>query len=334
MRLLDLIVQGRCAPVRSNDGCMLPGAERFKNAIRECPLRYVLSADLVTCATQLAYAEGDQVAGCLDLIHVPAQKLWVEWPESPRQAALRDIPSLEVTFDRSSTRWAGALISATPDCRSGTMRTFWSTADDLAYLSPMITTFDLDESMRRFRTSGPTIWRGDVVLQLQEEPAIDDLLEHFRFRLDDEWARYYRERVHDSALEEKVLRANLGQCAFDPPMLMAFALLLGARDTLPRQTIKWDRLNRARRRAGKPPLLEHIELSAPINIGAAPGRVESHDSGRLSPRLHHVRGHIVRRGSAVFWRSPHLRGNARLGQVRSRTVVLNLGIPELEVARA
>jgi hypothetical protein len=38
--------------------------------------------------------------------------------------------------------------------------------------------------------------------------------------------------------------------------------------------------------------------------------------------LHHVRGHIVRRGNKVFWRSPHLRGDARLGVVRSRTVQL------------
>jgi hypothetical protein len=39
--------------------------------------------------------------------------------------------------------------------------------------------------------------------------------------------------------------------------------------------------------------------------------------------LHHVRGHIARRGDKVFWRLPHLRGNARLGVVRSRTVQLS-----------
>jgi hypothetical protein len=39
--------------------------------------------------------------------------------------------------------------------------------------------------------------------------------------------------------------------------------------------------------------------------------------------LHHVRGHIARRGDKVFWRLPHLRGSARLGVVRSRTVQLS-----------
>jgi hypothetical protein len=47
-----------------------------------------------------------------------------------------------------------------------------------------------------------------------------------------------------------------------------------------------------------------------------------------------VRGHIVRRGASVFWRSPHLRGNGRLGQVRSRTVVLTYGLASGESTRA
>jgi hypothetical protein len=334
VRLLDLIGHGRSAPLRSNDGHVLPGAEGFRNAICKCPLRYVLSADLVSCATQLAYAEGDRVAGCLDLIHVPAQDVWIEWPEQPRLATLREIPSLEVNTGRVNAKWAGSLVRATPHCRSGTIRTFWSTSEELAYLSPMITSFNLDESMRKCRTTDPTIWRGDAVLQLKEEPAIDELLEYFRFQLDDEWAKYYHERAQDSALREAILRACLRHCAFDPPMLMAFALLLGARDLLPRQTINRDRLNRARNSAGRPPLLEHIEVSAPINILRAPDHGQANDARRLSPRLHHVRGHIVRRGSAVFWRSPHLRGNARIGRVRSRTVILKFATRNAKLSDA
>jgi len=95
VRLLDLIVQGRCADVRSNEGCRLPGAAAFRNAGRDRPLRYVLSDELVRCATQLAYAEGDRLAGCLDLIQVPARALWVEWSEPARLEALQEIPSLE-----------------------------------------------------------------------------------------------------------------------------------------------------------------------------------------------------------------------------------------------
>jgi len=319
---LDLITQGRCAAVRSNDGCHFPAAEGFRTAIRECPLRYVLSDELVRCATQLAYAEGDRLSGCLDLIHVPAQELWVEWSEPPRLQALQEIPSLEVTIQRSAKR-AGALVRSAPNCRSGIIRTFWSTHDERAFLSPMITLFDLDDSARAPSPLVATAWHASTRLYMREEPAIDEILGHLQFRLDDQWAQYYQERCLDPALKDQVLRANLGHCAFDTPMIMAFTLLLGARDLLPRQPIDHERLNRARRKAGKPPLLEHIEVTVPIDKPPLQTQAPMGASGRVSPRLHHVRGHLVRRDSTVFWRSPHLRGSGRLGQVRTRTVEIS-----------
>jgi hypothetical protein len=322
VRLLDLIVQQRCLAVRSNDGCHLPGAAGFANAIRRCPLRYVLSDELVRCATQLAYAEGDRLSGCLDLIHVPAQELWVEWSGPPRLQALQEIPALAVTATRTAKR-AGALVQAAPNCRSGAIRTFWSTQDDRVLLSPMITLFNLDESVRASSPQVATAWPGIVCLFMREEPAIDEILGHLRFRLDDQWAQYYQTRCVDPALKDQVLRANLGHCAFDAPMILAFTLLLGAHGLLPRQTVDHERLNRARRKAGKPPLLEHIEVAAPIDKPSLQTPASSGASARTSPRLHHVRGHLVRRHSTVFWRSPHLRGSERLGQIRTRTVAIS-----------
>jgi hypothetical protein len=42
--------------------------------------------------------------------------------------------------------------------------------------------------------------------------------------------------------------------------------------------------------------------------------------GRRGRRLHHVRGHLMRRGNKIFWRIPHLRGTSRAGTIRTRTV--------------
>ncbi|HTD12304.1 MAG TPA: hypothetical protein VK676_09575 [Steroidobacteraceae bacterium] len=322
MRLLDLIAQGRSARVQADDGLELPGAHRFSEAIRNCPLRYVLSDELARCATQLAYAEGDRLSACLDLIHVPARSLWVEWPDGPRREALKAIPALEVN-DGTPTRHSGALVTASANCRSGQLRTFWSTPDEQAYLSPIVTTFDLDRSPPQ--PPQPAFWRGDSVVQMQGEPALEELLEHLRFHLDDEWAAYYGARCHTEEGRATLLRRCLGVCAFDAPMLVAFFLLLGARDLLPREVISRERINRVRHQSGKPPLLEHIEVSAPLDRPPERGTTPTSGSIRSSPRLHHVRGHIVRRGAVVFWRSPHMRGSGRLGQVRSRTVVLTFG---------
>ena len=74
------------------------------------------------------------------------------------------------------------------------------------------------------------------------------------------------------------------------------------------------------RRGAKAALLEHIDVSAPILPGYARWGTDETAGVRKSPRLHHVRGHLVRRGSELFWRVPHLRGSASLGSVRTRTV--------------
>jgi hypothetical protein len=94
LRLLDLIVQGLVGRVHAEDGRELPGAASFVSAIQRCPLRYVLSDELVRCTTSLAFAEGDRLSGCLDLIYVPAQSVWIEWSEVPRREILQNIPSL------------------------------------------------------------------------------------------------------------------------------------------------------------------------------------------------------------------------------------------------
>lgn len=186
----------------------------------------------------------------------------------------------------------------------------------------MITLFDFDRPPPALSARDPEVWRGETVLRMDGEPAIEELLGHLRFHFDDEWAAYYRARCGSLALRAEVLRGSLSGCAFDAPMLMAFFLLLGSRDLLPRQEVRHERINRARSRAGKPRLLEHIEVSAPLDRAPARPWRESADSSRPRPRLHHVRGHLVRRGSTVFWRRPHQRGDARLGRVRSRTVML------------
>jgi hypothetical protein len=330
MRLLDLISQGRSTPIHLDNGFSLPTAGQFVRDVQDCPLRYVLSDDLVRCATQLAYAEGDRLSGCLDLIRVPAHSLWVEWAEEPRTQALKAIPSLAFQCRARSQR-GGALITASSDCRSGYLRTFWSTDEDLAYLSPVVTDFDLDRSPAGPSRPRVALWRGDAILRLEQEPAIDELLEHLRFHFDDEWAAYYNARCHTPHIKTQVLHANMGGVAYDALMLIALFLLLGAHDVLQRQPVRHERINRERQRAGKALLLEHVEVSAPLYNPRTSGSIPDGEASRLSPRLHHVRGHIVRRGTTVFWRSPHLRGNARLGRVRSRTVALSFARAASEV---
>jgi len=323
LRLLDLVAQSTAAAPALPGGWGLPGAHHFADAVRTCPLRLVLADDLIQYTVRLAYAEGERLGGCLDLIHVPAQQLWLEWLEAARQSTLSEMPACASTPCYSARR-TGVLIAADPAGRAGTMRTFWSTQNEQVYSAALLTDFDLDRVMRPGLEIDSVFSGAAFGVVIPVEPALDKLLSHVCFRLDPAWANYYRAADLTESQQLQVLHEVLGTMAFDMPMILALFLLFAAKDGLRRRAADLERLNRARRRSGKGALLEHIEVRAPIAVDyQCAASLATHANRRRGPRLHHVRGHIARRGDRVFWRVPHLRGSARLGVVRSRTVQLS-----------
>jgi hypothetical protein len=321
MRLLDLVAQSSPSQSDLPPTWLLPGPHHFAEAVHACPLRLVLADDLVRCATALGLAEGDRLSGCLDLLRVPSERLWVEWAEEPRHAALCEIPELHIQPAANAGR-AGVLVHSDATGRTGTIRTFWSTADDKTYAAAMIADFDLNVPIRSPGSIAAVFDGGAAGVCLPEEPAIDALLSHISFRFDPAWSYYYRSANLSNHQQSAVLRAALGSMAFDVPMLFAVWLLMAATDGAQRSVVNLDRLNRARRLAGKSELLEHVEVRTSIQAQRHGNRSDGNTKTRFGRRLHHVRGHLARRGCKIFWRSPHLRGNARLGVVRSRTIEL------------
>jgi hypothetical protein len=303
----------------------LTGASDFALRLAFCPLRYVLCDDVVRTCTALAYSEGDELCGCLDLLHLPAEELWIEWDERARREALSCALPEYSAVDRCAIERAGALIRARPGTRAGSLRTFWLTRAE-----PQEPQLAAVETLLDFTGAGSgaapeALLAGEAVAvhDSLSEP-LESLLQCARFRLDPAWLRYYQCVADHAAARMEVIRHSLAAVASDVPMLLALLLLMAVRADLTLRPVDRRRLNAKRARLGRPALLEHIEVSAPL---LAPRRVSAAASSvtaRHGPRLHHVRGHIVRRRNAVFWRSPHWRGHLRLGSVRSRTVELHL----------
>ena len=322
MRLLDLIAQSLPSRSGAPPTRPLPGPHQFAGAVHACPLRLVLADDLTRCSTALAYADGDRLSGCLDLVHVPSENLWVEWAESPRLEALGDVLEVQLKPTAAEGR-AGVLISADASGRAGTIRSFWSAPDDTAHCAALIADFDLDRPIRGWN-SVARIFDGEPAgVSVSEEPAFDALLSHIRFRFDPAWSDHYRSANLSNDQQSAVLCTALGSTAFIIPMLFAVFLLLAAKGGARQRAVNLDRLNRVRRNSGKAELLEHVEVCTSLRALRDGDRTSSDAAARIGRRLHHVRGHIARRGYSVFWRSPHLRGNARVGVVRSRTVKLS-----------
>jgi hypothetical protein len=264
------------------------------------------------------------------LLRMPATTLWVEWCNEPWRRALQRNGFRQPQGDAPWVGRRGAFIGASLDGRRGTLRTFWTTGenDPDVLASSVEADFDFDAAPGA-RLDPPDRRPPPASIRVRDEKAggDDPLARCFRFRYESSWADYYG-RIRLSEMQTVALwRQTLGTIALDVPVLIAFALLLSTRSGLPRYTRCLARLNRARSMSNKHPLLEHIELRAPVLPEYVAQSFGEHHGVRRRPRLHHVRGHLVRRGNQLFWRVPHLRGSARAGVVRTRTVVWTFDEP-------
>ena len=330
MRLLDSVACCRLPLILpsgrdSSAPFHVAGPSRFAAQIAGCPLRYVLGDDLARASSELAFADGARLAGCLDLLRMPASTLWIEWNDEVHKRVIHETESA-AEFDSAATgRKVGILLRASPNGYTAIGRTFWTDGvggeSAEVTLSPLETHFDLrgefDGTDGRDALAG-----GFLDTTARDSPATTTLLGHVRYRFDESWAEDYRDAAADAQFRQRLITESVGSIAWDAPLVLAFLLLLSAKEATRKVPVSRAAINRKRLMNGRPPLLDHIEVNASLDAlsSAEPtGEVSS----RHSPRLHHVRGHLVRREERVFWRAPHLRGSGNRGAVRSRTVCLS-----------
>jgi hypothetical protein len=330
MRLADHIAQS-CLPfyVRSTQSrqvVRLNGVADYADQVLRCPTRYVLSDDLTRLCTALAYSRGARSLACADLLHVPAECVWVEWCEAPWRAELKRYGFRSVDNCAPVSGRRGALIRSSAQGRSGQIKTFWSSGIDVL-ASSMEAYFDFDTPDGEAPDPPDTEAHSAITVFDTALRRADILRRCFRFRFERTWADYYARASLSPLQMDAVAHHALGTIAIDIPVLLAFFVLLMTRPGIPRRPLMLERLNRARSKAGKRPLLPHVEVFSPLSPDYLPSANAASGPGRRAPRLHHVRGHLVRRGSQVSWRVPHLRGNARAGIVRSRTVTWTIDSP-------
>lgn len=303
-------------------------AGRFASSVGGCPLRFVLGDDLTRASAELAFADGERLAGCLDLLRVPASPLWVEWNDEVHKRVIYETRSARSYDAAAAGRRVGMLLRGSPDGFTAAARTFWADAGETAEvtLSPVETLIDLRGGFAAASDIPAMLAGGLAGIADTADEAMSSLLGHVRFRFDDSWAAYYRAAAADGGTQRRVVHASLAAVARDTPLLLAFFLLLSAKDATRSLPISRSAINRKRQALGRGPLLDHVEVHA--SLGAvAPADAALEAGGRQSPRLHHVRGHLVRRSDRVFWRVPHLRGSASRGMIHSRTVCLSFAHP-------
>jgi hypothetical protein len=327
MRLLDQISSSELPFIVTNNSSganhRLQGPADFAHDLHRCSLRYVLTDELVKVCTALAFSRGAKTLDCADLIHISAPSVWIEWCDAVhrRELAKYAFQTGDSTGLRGGRR--GALLKTDALGRKGSIKVFWSTgANELElFASPLTVLFDLDVTENPLRRAESRPIHRDLIVAnaARDEPGI--LERCFTFRFEESWASYYDDHQLSASDLVAIERHTLGTTADAIPIMLVFFLLLSARSALSQRKSELSNLNRARMRIGKRPLLEHIEVHAPLIPEYSSGREGApQGSIRRGPRLHQVRGHLVRRGNTLYWRIPHLRGHARWGVVKSRTV--------------
>lgn len=287
MRLIDKVVNAP-AEIELVDGSgrahRVTGVGVKSDAIRNCPLRYILDSNASAEIERLVLSESN---GLFDpdspLLRLPSETFWLEWFGS-----------------KGSYRKAGALVE-TDDGRSGTLTGFFETQEGRADKVGVCVRFDL-------RGLGGSASPQALRMRHDSYSHLNPLLACSTALIDEEWDRFFRTRPpHEYSQNLKDIGDHIWHLL---PVTCAFAAMLNSPDVLVETPSSLERLNVARTRRGREPLLDHIEVS--IRLGETRQDLSAGGGGhhKSSPRLHHVRGHFVHRAGKTFWRSAHLRGDA------------------------
>jgi hypothetical protein len=322
MRLLDSVVSSRerLSVILPGRGTFtLPNAADIAANIASAPLRYVLEDAVAASATLNALDNAEQVLRCLDLIRVPAPLLWVEWNERGRTMALSQLGLADDADARRTTGRAGLLVESDQTGRRGTIRVAWEGEVPEPDLSPFTICFDLDKPRAVDGSAGSVVRQ----VQIRDSEPLTHVLRFAQFQMKDSWRDYYAHACSSPQQLEEAIQTNLRMIAGDFPAFLSFLMLMQARNAVSAESISMTRLNKARRKLRRDPLLDHIEVRAALG-GSPCGKQPGYPSSRADSRLHFVCGHLVRRGSLIFWRRAHLRGSASSGVLSSRTVVVKL----------
>lgn len=274
----------------------LPGAGQFSNEVVECSKRYILDAQASALSLAFFRDNLDLMAPSEPLLRMPAPNMWLEWVE----------PSRDQNKQTSVVR-VGILYEGDESGRGGRVRSFWE-EDGGVVAAPGSLVFRFDEAF-------DCVDRSSARLDLRHTaiPEIQPLLDHVKFELDPAWSACHARL----GLRRDAAITQLAEtCWVDLPIALAFSILLSMkRGPFSAETTDLRWLNAARSRKRSPCLLDHTQVS--LSLGDKEMRERGGTaSARASPRLHQVRGHIVRRAGGMFWRSAHLRGDPASALVR------------------
>lgn len=242
--------------------------------------RFVLDDHVGSVTKALLFEQAELLADTLAHVRLPTETFWLEWRDYDLEGG-KAFPDPRV----------GMLVEAAEGARSGEFTLVWERRHAAPEVTPTRFFFDLDMPMSPARG-----W----FMAKHENEALDRVCQHIRIECTGSTGRKNGNAWTDQTVAQAAWMAG--------PFMFAFSMLLLRSGEVTEHDCSRERLNAARAARGAPALLDHTELR--LTKPQVAGTRGSSSFNSAGVRLHHVRGHLVRRGAAVFWRRAHLRGDA------------------------
>jgi hypothetical protein len=137
MRLMDLVAAAGMEHVHEVGGAhaiAVRGVGAYNQAVKACPLRYVLGDEVGRLCETLINTDAGMLEPGNSFLRLPAECFWLEWN---RDGSLSD------SRERGRQR-IGCLIEADANGRSGTVHSFWVDEAGNAQAGQVYLDFDLD----------------------------------------------------------------------------------------------------------------------------------------------------------------------------------------------
>jgi hypothetical protein len=312
----------------SSDDRAFGGAfTEFAKALRVAQ-RFDLSPEVMRSAYTIAHSPIGGQLRALPLTKLPFRLCWFEWP-----GGFAGIPSERTDLYAPVPKRLGALVGTDESLQRGSMVYAWRHDDQGMNLCPLAVTFDWrPEPAPLPDLSHSNLWGERVSDQALRDLAVkfprlrgatreDIVADHERFGI---IVNPIMQAFMDNAAKNrpagfaKLTHAAEQDIKGEPVLLRAALMLMNSRNLASHEKRPAPpRLNAARARRGKAPLLEytHVHIRLTRALGQRAGMAAD---PRAPARLHLVRGHFKIRAGGIFWWAPHARGHAFQGEVKTQ----------------
>ena len=277
-----------------------------------------MDGDFGAAADQLRTSRPSSFRNVIPLCRLPYETCWFEVGQQFRSSFVNG--ATYRTQDPASVDRVGVLVNEMAGFPGvWEMSLFWSFVDGRVSMSyfDAVVSFEDTPSIRPTHHVMPR-----SVLAARYAGKELDAAESLFSRMDLKPGRFAGktfERVHPwSPLYRNLFEHADNDWAGETTFWMAAAALLNARNVIDREEVDNAERNRRRLRSGskRPPLLSHTRCMISARLKERMAEADAYGEGEASVRAHFVRGHLKARETGIFWWSPFIRGNKRLGFVQ------------------